>query len=1524
ASKHQDNRNREAPRRTVLVDSTTSNDLVSQCDGLGYDWSDQAKDGPTNFALMAHTSSSSSSAYKAGLEYVEARLEVCKKNEIVFTDDIKILKLDVMLRDKAIIELRQKFEIAEKERDDLKLTLEKFQDSSKNLSRLLDSQQSEGYHAVPPPYTGNFMPLKPDLVFADEHVFSESVTSLPGIAKSKVKTSETTLKNVSAPIIEDWVSDSEDEDEIETESNQIKPSFAKDQGIYDSGCSRHMTGNKSFLTDYQEFDGGFVAFGGSSKRELKFNLFSVSQMCDKKNSVLFIETDCLVLSPDFKLLVENQVMLKVPRQNNMCSFDLKNVVHLGGKADEGFLVGYSVNSMAFKVFNSRTRKVEENLHIKFLENKHNIAGRGPEWLFNIDSLTISMNYEPVTARNQTNHDACIEIHDNAGQAGQQRSIYSGINDQERTDNRNQDVNTAGLSIDNANTNINIGSLNINTIGSNDPSVPSLEETGIFDDVYDDREVGAKANTNNLELSTVVSPIPTTRVHKNHPKEQIIRDLNLETQTRRMINFSKENAMVEKALYGLHQVLRAWYETLSTYLLENGFRRGTIDKTLFIKTDRDDAQEILNEFYRGTHFFLGLQVKQKDDGIFISQDKYMADILKKFDFSSVKTASTLIETHKALLKDEEAQDVDVYLYRSMIRSLMYLTTSRPDIMDSPFDLEAFSDSDYVGASLDRKSTTGEACCCINIEERVDAAALDIDSANVKTINEDVQIRALVDGKKIVVNEASIRRDLRLDDAKGTACLPNAAIFEELARMGYEKPSQKLTFYKVFFSPQWKFLFHIILQCLSAKTTVWNEFSSTMASTIICLANNQKFNLSKYILDYMVKNLEARVKFYMFPRFVQMFVNHQLGDMSHHKGIFVNPSLTKKVLANMKIVGTCFSWAITPLFQTMMVQALEEVGGIPTDTQDTPILTQPSSSQLWRKHKLRKKLRKETEVSQDETSTEEHIPTPSHDPLPSGEDRLQLNKLMEICTKLSDKVLSLEQIKTNQTTKIKKLKKRVKKLEGKKKKKTHGLKRLYKVGLSARVEFSKEEEGWMNDEDLFGVNDLDGDEMFVDVTTGENVEQDATGAEKEVSTADPITTAGEVVTTIEDMKVTTAAATTSQISNGELTLAQTLMKIKAAKPKAKGEDLEVLRSIVKERFKKTKPVDDMDNLLFQTLKTVFEHQVEDNIWKYQQGAVKVHNWKLFESCGVYCVTTQRMVYYLFIEKMYPFTKNILHQLWNDVRLQVDYKTKILIKKLKDSQAMFLSERGNVADNGVLVNRSAEFKSYWDICSEDACLEAEPTSGQPSLRHLSIVSDTDTWTLLNLRVNQFEDFRIKLVEGNEKRAGTELTQEIIKKQKVEDEKKKQLKNAADETSKNMLSSQYCSFQYPVGIAENMLVEVGKFTFPIDFVILEMKEDSKVPLILGRPFLHTADAVIQVKQKQLNLGIRTERMIFNIDSTMKHSYLNDDTCFSINVIDEILEDFDALFHRRNLPRKKLFSEFDEFIAMTVDTNSDSESDTE
>ncbi|GJU70807.1 putative ribonuclease H-like domain-containing protein [Tanacetum coccineum] len=392
---------------------------------------------------------------------------------------------------------------------------------------------------------------------------------------------------------------------------------------------------------------------------------------------------------------------------------LNTIDHLGkfdGKADEGFFVGYSINRS------------------------------GPNWLFDIDALTKSMNYKPVVAGNQSNGNACTKACDDA-------------------------VQRVLLMLDS---------------NSGDEKKKVTEEPG--------KEGGdPKADMNNLDAFMPVSPIPTTRVHKDHPVEQIIRDLNSAPQDgtkwvfrnkkdeRGIVSKNKARLVaqgytqeegidydemlsqsafffygkieevyvcqppgfedpdfpdrvykVEKALYGLHQAPRAWYETLSTYLLDNGFQRGKIDKTLFIRRDKE------------------LQVKQKDDGIFISQDKYVTEILKKFGFTDVKTASTPMETQKILLKDEDDEEVDVQLYRSMIGSLMYLTSSRPDIMfavcacaryqvnpkishlhaikrifrylkgqpklslwypkDSPFDLVAYTDSDYDRASLDRKSTT----------------------------------------------------------------------------------------------------------------------------------------------------------------------------------------------------------------------------------------------------------------------------------------------------------------------------------------------------------------------------------------------------------------------------------------------------------------------------------------------------------------------------------------------------------------------------------------------------------------------------------------------------------------------------------------------------------------------------------------------------------------------------------------------------------------------------------------------------
>ncbi|GJZ38028.1 hypothetical protein Tco_0584219 [Tanacetum coccineum] len=383
-----------------------------------------------------------------------------------------------------------------------------------------------------------------------------------------------------------------------------------------------------------------------------------------------------------------------------------------------------------------------------------------------------------------------------------------------------------------------------------------------------------------------------------------------------------------------------------------------------------------------------------------------------------------------------------------------------------------------------------------------------SAKVKTVNGERQIQALVDKKKVIISETSIRSDLKLDDAEGTYCLPTAIIFEELERMEYENLTQKLKFFKAYFSSQWKFLIHTILQCLSAKTTSWNEFSSTMASTIICLATNQKFNFSKYIFDNMVKNLDGGVKFLIYPRFVQVFLDKQVEGMSKHKGVYVTPSHTKKVFANMKRPCKDFSRRVTPLLSTMMVQYTEDMvagSATPTDSHSTTIITQPSSSKPQKKKSIRKQRKDSapTEPTTEETTPEEHVSTPSYDPPPSGEDIMQLAELMSLCTNLQEKVLDLEKAKTAQAKEITSLKKRVKQLEKRRMSRTSGLRRLRKVGSSSRIESS-------NDASL-GV--LEEHEIEFEKVVKEPVVSVATTTKSiPVSTVEPVTTAATTVTSV----------------------------------------------------------------------------------------------------------------------------------------------------------------------------------------------------------------------------------------------------------------------------------------------------------------------------------------------------------------------------------------------------------------------------
>nr|GEV85303.1 hypothetical protein [Tanacetum cinerariifolium] len=577
-----------------------------------------------------------------------------------------------------------------------------------------------------------------------------------------------------------------------------------------NGCSRHMTGSISFLLDFEEINRGYVAFGGNPKGD----------------------TECVVLSSDYKLPDENHVLLRVPRENNMYNVNLKNVVSSGdltclfAKAtlDESNLWHWSLGHINFKTTNKLVKgNLVRGSPSKIFKNNHTCVacrkGIGPKWLFDIDTLTMSMNYQPFVTENQPNDHAGIKENLNAGKVmketvsaqqyvllllwstGSQDSqnisddvanaafdvkenendvfVFSNGKFSSNSTNRvnavSSPVKAARLNSTNNTNSFNTASPSVNAVSPNfgitgkssfvdpskyldDPDMPELEDIVYSDD---EEDVGAEADLSNLETIIHISPIPTTRVYKDHLVNQIIG-----TQEEG-IDYDEVFALVARIEAIQLFLAYASFMGFIVYQMDvkSAFLYGTIkeevyvfqplgfedldypDKTLSIKKQNEDIllvqvyvddiifgstnKELCEAFERlmkdkfqmssmgELTFFLGLQVNQKDDGIFINQDKYVAEILRKFGFTNVNSASTPIETEKPLLKDPDGEDVDVHIYRSMIRSLMYLTLSRPDIMFAVCACARFQVtpkvshlhavkrifSDYAGASLDRTSTTG---------------------------------------------------------------------------------------------------------------------------------------------------------------------------------------------------------------------------------------------------------------------------------------------------------------------------------------------------------------------------------------------------------------------------------------------------------------------------------------------------------------------------------------------------------------------------------------------------------------------------------------------------------------------------------------------------------------------------------------------------------------------------------------------------------------------------------------------------
>nr|GEV92417.1 ribonuclease H-like domain, reverse transcriptase, RNA-dependent DNA polymerase [Tanacetum cinerariifolium] len=1009
----------EPQRRNVLVETSTSNALVSQCDGVGsYDWSFQAEEEPTNYDLMAFTSSSSSSFDNEPIEQVKPPRPFVKTVETFIPTA------------------------------NARTAIPKPTSNHRNrkacfVCKSLDHLIKDFTAVVPKPHVTRPRQAK-------------SIVTKPHLPPRRYINRSPSPKATNFP--------------LKVTAVKVSPGnpqhALKDKGVIDSGCSRHMIGNMSYMSDFEELNNGYVAFGeqnggyvafsdnlkggkisGKGKiktrkldfddvyfvKELKFNLFSVSQICEKKNIVPFTDTECLVLSPEFKLPYENQVLLRATldesnlwhrrlghinfKTMNKLVKGIKNQLSLKVKiirSDNGtelknndlnqfcgmkwikreFSVprtpqqnGIPERKNKTLIEAAKTMLVDSLLPIPFWAEAVNTACSGPTWLFDIVTLTKTMNYQTVIAGNQSNPSAGVKEQHAAEKAGEddvqeyvlfpvwssssnnpqnidedaafevkepefkgrkpQSEVYvspsSSAQTKKHDDKTKREakgkshveslIGYKNLSAefkdfsDNSINEVNVVDSLVPAVGPthekssyvntfqypDDPNIPELEDITYSDD---EEDVGAEVDFTNLETTITISPIPTTRVHKDHLVLQIVRDLSSATQTRSMsreelLQFKMQKVWVivdfpyGKRVIGTRWVFRNKKDEKGIVvrnkarLIAQGHTQdeGIDYEEVFTPVARIEAIRLFLAYasFMGfmvyqmdvkSAFMYGTIEEERQDGIFISQDKCVAEILRKFDLTDGKSASTPIDTEKPLLKDPDGEDVDVHTYRSMIGSLMYLTSSRPDIMfevcacahfhvtpkashlhtvkrifrylkgkphlglwypkDSPFNLMAYSDSDYASASLDRKSTTGGCqflgCRLISwqckkqtvvatssTEEEYVAAAM-------KKVNDVTRLQALVDKKKVIISEATIRDALRLDDVEGIDCLPNEEIFTELSRMGYEKPSTKLTFYKAFFSPQWKFLIHTILQCISAKRTSWNEFSFSMALAVICLSTD----------------------------------------------------------------------------------------------------------------------------------------------------------------------------------------------------------------------------------------------------------------------------------------------------------------------------------------------------------------------------------------------------------------------------------------------------------------------------------------------------------------------------------------------------------------------------------------------------------------------------------------------------------------------------------------------------------------
>ncbi|GKB53042.1 ribonuclease H-like domain-containing protein, partial [Tanacetum coccineum] len=783
-----------------------------------------------------------------------------------------------------------------------------------------------------------------------------------------------------------------------------------------------------------------------------------------------------------------------------------------GKSDEGFFVGYSLISKAFTVYNTRTRRVEENLHIGFLENEPMIEGNGTSEEVSQDCIVMPIckdtsyfdsptkdvdNGEPKTA-----DDAQKQVEDgpNNENAEQERFV---------DDSSTKDINAAGQQVNTASHDLNTGSLKLNAVG------PSVNTASPND--QDSTEEEPEVDLGNITNSYIVPTLP----YKN-PKDPLL--------TLSMIwVFDVSHAFDHIIMFAVCACARFQVTPKTSHLLavKRIFRYLKGKPTLSLWYSRDSPFELVaytDSDYAGATLdrkstiggcqFLGNRLiswqckKQTVVATSTTEAEYVAaasccgqvlwiqNQLLDYGYNFMNTVIN-INNNNLLTKGFDAgrfqylvsNDMGTkvatvsnsYHLRHCLRGGISQEVGTPRYLSLVVPLTKVGDEAVhkeLGDRMERAATTassleaeqdsGSGPRCqdtilgdVNAQTRFEITSIQSidpplsrgytlgsgeDSMKLIGIDEIFpkfaethNVVAFLEKPKESDGFAEIIDFLKASSVS-YALTVNPVIYASCIEQFWATAKKVLIVFQLLLSlknwrvwgmksllksPQWKYYIHTITQGLSAKSTAWNEFSSSMASLIICLATNQKFNLSKYIFDAMVKHLDGGVKFLLYPLF-----------------------------ANIKRAGKDFSGRITPLFDTMMVQPKDK----------------PS----------KKAQRQEGEVPQDEAEHEENVPTPSNDPQLSGEDSMQLTDLMILCTKLQTQVLDLQKAKDAQAKEIATLKKRIQRLERRKLSRPTGLKRLSKVDIDANVDVSlvDETQERQNDDLMFDSGVLEDNVMHVE--------------------------------------------------------------------------------------------------------------------------------------------------------------------------------------------------------------------------------------------------------------------------------------------------------------------------------------------------------------------------------------------------------------------------------------------------------------